>query len=111
MITILQKDYRRHIFQSHVPALPVHVDSHKGRACPPDWESIPEAQILWICGFASGETDFDKSKIWQNHRSVRKFVSPGANVRVFPLLAQNPQILRDRLTHSCVSRGFSHLLP
>ena len=36
---------------------------------------------------------------------VRKFVSSGANFRVPFCLAQNPQILRDRLTHSCVSRG------
>jgi len=32
---------------------------------------------------------------------VRKFVSPGANFRVFSFLAQNPQILRDR---SCEKR-------
>ena len=41
---------------------------------------------------------------------VRKFVSSGANFRVPSLLAENPQIFRDRLTHSCVSRaaqGFS----
>jgi hypothetical protein len=36
---------------------------------------------------------------------VRKFVSSGANFRVPSLLAENPQIFRDRLTHSCVSRA------
>ena len=39
------------------------------------------------------------------YQPVRKFVSSGANFRVPFCLAQNPQILRDRLTHSCVSRG------
>ena len=39
------------------------------------------------------------------YQPVRKFVSSGANFRVPSSLAQNPQILRDRLTHSCVSRG------
>ena len=38
------------------------------------------------------------------YQPVRKFVSSGANFRVPSSLAQNPQILRDRLTHSCVSR-------
>ena len=42
---------------------------------------------------------------------VRKFVSSGANFRVPSLLAENPQIFRDRLTHSCVSRGFLYLPP
>ncbi len=52
-------------------------DSHKEIACDFDWESVPASQEI---------------------RVVR---------REFPrpfFLAQNPQILRDRLTHSCVSR-------
>ena len=43
--------------------------------------------------------------------SVRKSVSSGADFRVLSPLAQNPQILRDRLTHSCVSRGLLPLPP
>ena len=39
---------------------------------------------------------------------VRKFVSSGANFRVPSCLAQNPQILCDRLTHSCVSRDIGY---
>ena len=27
--------------QSFVPAMPVQMDFHQGRACPPDWKSIP----------------------------------------------------------------------
>ena len=41
---------------------------------------------------------------------VRKFVSSGANFRVPSCLAQNPQILRDRLTHSCVSRAVEGII-
>ena len=45
---VLRKQYDFRPFQSHVPALPVHVDSHKGRACPPDWESIPASQEIRV---------------------------------------------------------------
>ena len=35
-------------FHSRVPALPVPADSHKGRACPPDWESIHASQEIRV---------------------------------------------------------------
>ena len=49
-IEILQKGYESYLFQSHVPALPVHVDSHKEIACDFDWESVPASQeirVVW----------------------------------------------------------------
>ena len=48
MVRVLRKQYDFRPFQSHVPALPVHVDSHKGRACPPDWESISASQEIRV---------------------------------------------------------------
>ena len=48
MVGVLHIHYDFRPFQSHVPALPVHVDSHKGRACPPDWESIHASQEIRV---------------------------------------------------------------
>ena len=45
---VLRKQYDFRPFQSHVPALPVHVDFRKGRTCPPDWESIPVRQKIGV---------------------------------------------------------------
>ena len=47
-IEILQKGYESYLFQSHVPALPVHVDSHKEIACDFDWESVPASQEIRV---------------------------------------------------------------
>ena len=58
-------------FQSDVPALSVHPDSHKGNACVPDWESIPASQSC-----------------------ARKNPQGFSATRSPPPLAQNPQILR-----------------
>ena len=38
------------LFQSHVPALPVRVDSHKEIACDFDWESLPASQEIRVEG-------------------------------------------------------------
>ena len=57
------------LFCACVPALPVHVDSHKGRACPPDWESIPASQEIRVV-----RREFPRSS----------------------LLAENPQIFREK---------------
>jgi len=72
---------RQFPFQSHVPALPAHVDSRKEIARDFDWESMPARQDTCAVRRASATKFQGHFRVSRNSRKIRGFCPKGARIQ------------------------------